>query len=154
MKVLIRFVLLQSCWKTPSRVPSFRVSYPLLYYNGYRPVSCRFQARLARSHHFIWCFPSLLSPETFLSHWTICRTCQGMSCPDITRRPSMKIVLTSTFTSTRTPIPFSAAVAGFLLYILYVTYWLEGQCFSLPQVRPCSFWCVAFVRCSTFPVHR
>lgn len=30
-------------------------------------------------------------------------------------------------------------MAGFLLYILYVTFWLEGQCFSLSQFGPCRF---------------
>ena len=49
-KVLIRIAPLRSCWKTPSLVPSFRISFLLPYCIGCRPGSCRFGESLVRSH--------------------------------------------------------------------------------------------------------
>lgn len=45
-------------------------------------------------------------------------------------------------------------MAGFLLLVLYVTFWLEGWCFSLPQSGPRSVWCGPRVWCTSLPVYR
>jgi len=152
---LIQIILLQSCWKTLSLAPDFRISFPLPFRYGCRPESCRFGARLARSHHLTWSFPSPLNPrnltfammsvtlicgsKTFLLNWTICRTYQGMSCPGITSikycivlkeilclNKDFTLPLPSTFVSTRLPVPFPACSCR-VFTLHFVRYLLAGR---------------------------
>lgn len=124
---------------------------------------------MARSHHRNLVLPLTVEPseprlchderylicgsKTFLLTLTICRTCQGMSCPGITRRPSMRKAVTSTFISTRTSsrtffglqwqvfyftfcmIPFGWKASSFLYYNLGLAVSGATRSFGVPLSR-------------------
>ena len=66
----------------------------------------------------------------------------------------MRKVVTDMLVSIRLPVLLWTVMAGFLLCILHITFWLEGECFSLSQFEPRSILRGAFVWCSPFAVHR
>ena len=67
-----------------------------------------------------------MTSVTFISNWTICPTCRGMSCLGITRQPLIRKVVTSMFISTRRPVPFSACT-GRVFTSHFVRYCLAGR---------------------------